>query len=108
MFELTDVRYIEGAPTEWRRTLTPGVHVVLHFEEGGLRILAGGAAFDLPWTSVEALSARGPEVPEQRYIDSLRMLAIRGGLLNYLIRLTRPYESYCWLCLLYTSPSPRD
>ena len=34
VFELQDVRYIEGAPMEWRRWLTPGNPIVLREDVG--------------------------------------------------------------------------
>jgi hypothetical protein len=39
VFELADGRYIEGAPFEWRRVLTPGLPVRLDFVEQGLAIV---------------------------------------------------------------------
>ena len=42
VFDLDDVRYIEGAPMDWRRWLTPGTPVVLRFRDTGLGIYAEG------------------------------------------------------------------
>jgi hypothetical protein len=99
MFELTEVRYLQGAPMEWRRVLTPGTWVVLHFEEAGLRVVAEAETFNLPWTTVEYLSARGPDVPEQRFDDSLWHAVLRGSLLGHMIKMSAPFERFCWFAV---------
>jgi hypothetical protein len=40
MLQLRDCRYIEGAPFEWRRALTPGTPVEMTFDDRGLSISA--------------------------------------------------------------------
>ncbi len=66
MFDLADVRYIEGAPMGWRRWLTPGTRVVLRFSEQGVHIRAGRGETDLAWEEVSSVHVRGPEVAERR------------------------------------------
>jgi hypothetical protein len=62
MFDLRDTRYIEGAPIEWRRWLTPGLSVVLRFQDDGLTIFGpDGERAHLPWEGVTAIDVRGPD-----------------------------------------------
>ena len=72
MFDLANVRYIEGAPMEWRRWLTPGTRVVLRFGEKGLQTIASAGTALLPWDDVAALVVRGPDQAESRTDDFMR------------------------------------
>jgi len=51
---------------EWRRWLTPGTPVVLHFEDWGLQIIASDGSSSLRWSEVTALAVRGPDGAERR------------------------------------------
>jgi hypothetical protein len=103
VFELTNIRYMEGAPMEWRHVLKPGVAVVLGFRDTGMEVRRDGHTITIPWENVRALSARGPDTPEQRWDDRLLLPWILPNLLLHLIRISRPYESYCWLAVVPVS-----
>ena len=103
VFDLSEVRYIEGAPTEWRRWLTPGTPVVLRFEDTGLHIYAHNGQSGCGWEEVAAIDVRGPDEPERRYIDSpmpmpMPMPLLAGIAVAAAIH-SRPKESYCWLAV---------
>ncbi len=96
MFELPKVRYIEGAPAEWRRVLTPGLTVRLRFVEDGLAVLAAKDSFGMTWDAISYLAARGPDVPEhQQLCDRPHW----NKTVAYLAWLAEPKESYCWLAV---------
>lgn len=95
VFDLSGVRYIEGAPPEWRRWLSPGLSVVLRFATDELSIYSSDHSAALPWTDVDQLAARGPEEPEHRYIDRWR----RSGLDILMGRTPGRKVSFSWLAV---------
>ena len=95
MFELADVRYIEGAPFEWRRVLTPGLPVRLDFVEQGFAVLTPTDKFAITWDGVTHLAARGPDVPEHRCVYYWP----KRHLFTLVRHLTERKESYCWLAV---------
>ena len=95
MFDLSGVQYVEGAPSAWRRWLTPGVPVVLRFATDGLSIYSNAHSAALPWTDVDQLAARGPEAPEPRYKDRWR----RNQLDMLMGRTHGPKVSFSWLAV---------
>jgi hypothetical protein len=96
VFELANVRYIEGAPMDWRRVLKPGVPVRLQFVEQGLAILKEEDNFGITWDTISYLRARGPDVPEHRRLYRPRYWPRQ---FHYLAWLNEPKESYCWLAI---------
>jgi hypothetical protein len=103
VFDLSDVCYIEGAPMEWRRWLTPGTPVVLRFEATGLTIYAHDGQSHCDWQRVAAIDVRGPDEPERRYMDSpmpmVRPLPLLAAIAVAAAIHSRPKESYCWLAV---------
>src|ERR1700688_979966 len=106
MFDLPKVRYIEGAPWERRRWLTPGVNIALRIGAPGVEVFsASGDKASLAWADVTSLEVRGPDAPERRDgVDAYKSVA-RGTILGgWLIgaflgalAFRRPKEKYCWL-----------
>ncbi len=96
MFDLSDVRYIEGAPVDWRRWLTPGTPVTLRLEDLGVHVVAHGGADFLSWAGVSEIAARGSDEPDIRWVDerwptAADVLAgVRRG----------PKSKFCWLVLV--------
>ena len=108
MFDLPKVRYIEGAPWEWRRWLTPGVDIALRIGETGIEVFgAGGHEASMGWADVTSLEARGPDAPERRdgvdpYKSVARGTILGGWLIGAILgalAFRRPKEKYCWLAV---------
>jgi len=105
VLEFTNVRYIEGAPWEWRRWLTPGTRVTLRLDEKGIQILGPRNDAALRWSEVTVLDPRGPEEPERRngadpYKSLARGALIGGWLIGAItgaLAARRPKEKWCWL-----------
>jgi hypothetical protein len=95
VFEL-QVRYIEGAPVDWRSWLTPGVPVTLRFLEAGIAIASEFGSASIAWASLAYLSARGPDDPQPNVNSWEVGLPIRG-----IVNRVAGKVSYCWLALGY-------
>ncbi len=65
MFDLPSTRYIEGAPMEWRRWLTPGTPVVLRFEDAGICVFGVEKRRErMLWAEIASIDVRGPDEAE--------------------------------------------
>jgi len=79
VFDLTEVRYIEGAPMDWRPWLTPGTGVVLRFLDDGITVFgAEGHRGHMTWGLIQTIDVRGPDQPE--YPSGTRLPPAAGNI----------------------------
>jgi hypothetical protein len=105
VLDLRDVRYVEGAPFQWRRWLTPGIGVALHLADDGLTVVApSGQRNTLTWSDVSAVDIRGPDEPDYPSGAPIRLVPKRRILFTPWFRFLHQSEKvkYAWLAIRMT------